>query len=341
MCICSVLSSTSAFAAFTKAAPDNNPPGYYLVGTMTNWALSSDYLLTKNTEATTDEYVIHNVALKAKDQFKVLYSEDGNSKTTWYPSGEGNNYGQKGEITKDGIYTIYCRPKGDGGKDWFYNCILVAEVKVQNDNVKMAGTGYGTYYNGQCEVTLPTGVVAYIVTGENNGKLTYEKIADGDGATKTVPAGTAVLLYSDFSKGGGGATDVTLTLTPSSAKGNKTYDNNLLYGSDTKVTTTGGATYYKLTYGSAFGHESVFGWYWGADNGAPFASPAHKAWLAVPDAKARAFVGLPGDDATGIATIENRQQNTDNLWYDLNGRRINAPKTKGIYVKDGRKLVIK
>lgn len=73
VCLCAVLSSTTAFAAsFTKAAPDNNPPGYYLVGTMTNWALSTEYLLTKNTEATTDEYVIHNVALKAKDQFKVL-----------------------------------------------------------------------------------------------------------------------------------------------------------------------------------------------------------------------------------------------------------------------------
>lgn len=65
-------------------------------------------------------------------------------------------------------------------------------------------------------------------------------------------------------------------------------------------------------------------------------------WLVLPASNsARAFFNLPGDDATGIATIENKQQNADNVWYDLNGCRINAPKTKGIYVKDGRKLVIK
>ena len=339
VCLCVVLSGTSAFAAsFTKVANDKNPAGYYLVGTMTNWALSTDYLLTKNTESATDEYVIENVALKAKDQFKVLYSEDGYSKTTWYPSGEGNNYGENGEITKDGTYTISCRPKGDGGKDWFHNCLFVATMNVQNENAKLASLGYGTYYNSSYDVTLPAGVVAYIVTGVNNDKLTYEMIADGSGSPKTVPAGTAVLLYSAPAKAGG-ATDVTLTLTPSSAKGSP-FD-NLLRGSDTKATTTGGAKYYKLTYGN---DNITFGWFWGADGGAAFTSPAYKAWLALPAAAAgaRVFLGLPDEeDATGIATIKDKQQKANNVWYDLNGRCVNTPMKKGVYVKEGRKMVIK
>lgn len=46
---------------------------------------------------------------------------------------------------------------------------------------------------------------------------------------------------------------------------------------------------------------------------------------------ARIFLGLPGDDdASGIATIENKQQKADNVWYDLNGRRVNAHMKKGI-----------
>lgn len=49
-------------------------------------------------------------------------------------------------------------------------------------------------------------------------------------------------------------------------------------------------------------------------------------WLVLPASNsARVFFNLPGDDATGIATIENKQQNADNVWYDLNGCRINAP----------------
>ena len=184
--------------------------------------------------------------------------------------------------------------------------------------------GYSTYYNSANKVNLPEGLAAYIVTDGNNGKLTYQKIADGDTGNNTVPAGTAVLLYT----GEGDTGDV-----------NPSFTNNLLHGSDTKTTTTGGAIYYKLTYNNA---GTVFGWYWGADGGAAFESPAHKAWLALPAAAgARIFLGLPGDDTSGIATIENKQQKADHVWYDLNGSRVNAPMKKGIYVKNGRKMVIK
>ena len=189
----------------------------------------------------------------------------------------------------------------------------------------MMAQGYGTYYNSMAHVTLPSGVAAYIVTDVNNGKLTYQKIADGDTNHKTLPAGTAVLLDK--------ASENTGDVNPS-------FTNNLLHGSDTKTTTYGGAIYYKLTYNNA---ETVFGWYWGADGGAAFESPAHKAWLALPATavKAGIFLGLPDDDATGISTIEDKQQKADDVWYDLNGRRVNAPMTKGIYVKNGRKMVIK
>ncbi len=178
------------------------------------------------------------------------------------------------------------------------------------------------------DVKLPSGVAAYIVSGVNNGKLTYQKIADGDDENhKTVPAGTAFMLYSDSKD--------TRDVNPS-------FTNNLLHGSDTKTTTYGGAIYYKLTYNNA---GTVFGWYWGADGGAAFESPANKAWLALPAAPAgvRMFLGLPGDDddVTGIASIENKQQKAEHVWYDLNGRRVNTPTTKGIYFKDGRKMVIK
>ena len=187
--------------------------------------------------------------------------------------------------------------------------------------------GYGTYYNSKNNVTLPSGVAAYVVTGVNNDRLTYQKIADGDSNNKTVPAGTAVLLDK--------ASENTGDVNPS-------FTNNLLHGSDTKATTYGGAIYYKLTYNNA---GTVFGWYWGADGGAAFESSAHKAWLALPAAPAgvRMFLGLPGDDddVTGIASIENKQQKAEHVWYDLNGRCVNAPTTKGIYVKDGRKMVIK
>ena len=185
--------------------------------------------------------------------------------------------------------------------------------------------GYGTFYYSNYDVTIPSGVVAFVVTGP---EPTYQKIADGNDAVYyTVPKGTAVLLYQGDADTG----DV-----------NRNFTTNLLHGSDTQTTTFGGgegAKYYKLTFNN---DNTIFGWYWGAEGGAAFTSPAHKAWLVLPATSgARTFVGLPGEDTTGITSVTHKQQGTENVWYDLNGRRINAPQTKGIYVKGGRKMVIK
>lgn len=197
-------------------------------------------------------------------------------------------------------------------------CLVATTMMAQN---------YATYYNGKYDMSLPpgSGLAAYIVTGVKNGKLTYQKIADAGSNYNTVSAGTAILLCLSSENTG----DV-----------NPNFTTNLLHGSDTETTTTGGAIYYKLTFSN---NNDNFGWYWGAAKGGAFTSPANKAWLALPaaPASARVFLGLPDDETSGISPIENKQRKADNLWYDLNGRRVNAPMTKGIYVKDGRKMVIK
>ena len=300
---------------------------YYVVNDNNGWVCDQNYKLIRNLEADVEEYIITNVALLKDDLIKVTSPSKGEW-GWWYPDGTDTNY----QIEETGLYTIYFRPDGQGGNDWHYGYFYVAyQGGTTSVNVTLAPTGYGTYYNGVCDVTLPENTVAYIITAVNSINPTYQLIADGsDDSNNTVPAGTAVMLYNSAKPA-----SVTLTLTPSSTTGN--YNENLLKGSDVEKTTTGGATYYKLTYGN---DDTTFGWYWGADGGAAFTSPGHKAWLALPTG-ARTFLGLPGDDNTGIATIKDNQQNADNVWYDLNGHRINAPMTKGIYVKDGRKLVIK
>jgi hypothetical protein len=208
--------------------------------------------------------------------------------------------------------------------------IDIAYGETEEVEVALASTGYGTYYNSEKTVTLPAGVVAYTVSGVSGNQPTYVKIADGDDETNnTVLAATAVLLYCESKP-----ETVTLTLTPS----DDTYSgDNLLKGSDSQTTTTGGEKYYKLTYSN---NNDNFGWYWGNDNGAAFVSPAHKAWLALP-AGARAFLGLPGGEETGIITVQSQLVN-DGAWYDLNGRRLSMkPILKGVYVNNGNKVVIR
>lgn len=111
---------------FTRDLPTE---GYYIVGTMNNWEINNNYKLTLNeTAAPTVEYYFPSLALTTTSQFKVAYSADGTEKTTYYPDGIGNNYGENGEIASDGNYNIFFRPNGDGGDDWFYNVIYVTSM---------------------------------------------------------------------------------------------------------------------------------------------------------------------------------------------------------------------
>lgn len=98
---------------------------YYVVGNMNDWAPNENFKMTKNTEAEGVEEYMFTMNLTTENQFKVVRVKNGNIQN-WYPSGIDNNYGQNGEITADGEYTIYFRPNGDGGDDWFYNFIYVA-----------------------------------------------------------------------------------------------------------------------------------------------------------------------------------------------------------------------
>ena len=59
-------------------------------------------------------------------------------------------------------------------------------------------------------------------------------------------------------------------------------------------------------------------------------------------ARARMFFG-EDDEATGIFSTTNLTNYTNSdTWYDLSGRRLSGKPTRpGIYIENGRKLVIK
>ena len=72
--------------------------------------------------------------------------------------------------------------------------------------------------------------------------------------------------------------------------------------------------------------------------------PGNKAFLVLTstEAQAKSFV-LEFEDGgtTGIETIENSKRSTDDgVYYDLQGRRVENP-TRGIYIVNGKKVVIK
>ncbi len=300
---------------------------YYLVGTMTGWSIDSDYQLLPNTEAE-GEYYILNVPLAKGTGIKAVSSEDNSTINTWFPGGTGNDY----IITSNGIYDIYFRPDGNSGWEYYY--LYVAKQDVNSADVYFAKEGYATYYNGVFDMTLPDDVIARIVT-DSGERLTYQTIAEGNG---TVPAGTAVMLYSQAVKTAGTAASRTLTFCNENSAAAVTAT-NLLHGSDVATRTTGEGKHYKLSYNL---QGTDIGWYWGAANGAPFQSGAHKAWLVLSDTSAPSFLGLDGDETTKIGTTDYTNLKNSDAWFTLDGLKLDkAPTVKGVYIHNGRKQVIK
>ena len=69
---------------------------------------------------------------------------------------------------------------------------------------------------------------------------------------------------------------------------------------------------------------------------------ANKCWLEIPNsANAAPAMTIVFGEVTGIGVID-KGQRTSGDWYDLNGRKLNGmPTKKGVYINNGRKVVVK
>ncbi len=207
---------------------------------------------------------------------------------------------------------------------------------------------YGTYFDQRAYV-VPEGLTAMTLVADED-----RRIAAGTTYTEgnTVPASTPVLLY-----GGDGTNSVAYTLVyryNPDDKPDANTDDNLLRGSMATVAADDLATasgvsaseyrFYKLTtYQGA-----NMGFYYGADDGAPFAITAEqKSWLILPrsGAEVRSFV-LDFDTLTAIGDITTGTSfadrfPADTLIYDLQGRRVFNPKKGSLYIVGGKKVYVK
>ena len=69
---------------------------------------------------------------------------------------------------------------------------------------------------------------------------------------------------------------------------------------------------------------------------------ANKCWLEIPNsANAAPAMTIVFGEVTGIGVID-KGQLTNDIWYDVNGRKLQGrPTKKGVYINNGRKVVIK
>lgn len=217
-------------------------------------------------------------------------------------------------------------------------------IKIpQTTTVTIPATGVATFYDSTIPYILPSGLRASVVTAVSDSKLQCSTIADGsDDSHYYIPAGVAVMLETKNKNAG----TYTLTEEVHNPESLPTYEGtNLLRGSDTPTTTSAptASLFYKLAYGAAGTYQQdVYGWYWGAADGAAFSIDGHRAWLAVPRSSAAPlrFLSL-SSDTKNVATMTESLCDEPDIVYDLQGRRVTAPVRGGLYIINGKKQYIK
>lgn len=206
-------------------------------------------------------------------------------------------------------------PTGDGYK-WYVE-------EAASLPVTITAAKYATFY-APVEVTVPVGVEVYYATakGIDGGYISLTKIENG-----VVPANTGVILYAEND----GTYNLDITTTGAAA-----ITDNLLRG-------TVAATYvaedaYVLAKDA--NNEAYFGKATkNQQNGASWLNNSHKAYLPASLANGAASYSFRFPGTTEIENVE--VENEDKAIYDLTGRRVEAITAPGVYIANGRKVLVK
>lgn len=178
------------------------------------------------------------------------------------------------------------------------------------------GANYMTYYNIDAEdLTIPDGMTAAIVTGVASSGTTVETTA-----LSYIPGRTAILLGKGTSTG-------TPTITLFTGTQESTTANKLKYVDNTPVATTGYEyVLYKDEFVKATGSIPDGKCYLDLTGAAPAPAPARS-------------LGIDNDGTTDIRELRMENEERDE-WYDLQGRRIEQPTKAGLYIKNGKKVIV-
>lgn len=182
-------------------------------------------------------------------------------------------------------------------------------------NVTIPSSGWGTYCCqwplDLTEGSLPDGFKAYAVSSSSSTNVTLTEIS------QKLIGGTGIIING----------------TPGTAYTLKIADNGTAYSGTNLLTGTLSPTY--IEKGQYFLKNGQFVY------SSAGTLPANKAYLKSANApEAAENLGFVVEDATGIAVVRNAVIEEDDKWYDLSGRAV-SPTSKGIYIHNGKKYVIK
>ena len=180
------------------------------------------------------------------------------------------------------------------------------------DNL-FVGSNLWTDYVAPENLLLPEGMTAYVVTAIDGTKASIEAI---DYIPQLIP----VLLKRE---------DAELESFSAPKGFGETFTSNALLADDEDKEVKAGELY--LLYNDEFVLTSSG------------TLPAGRAYLpATATATQAPRLSIGGDGMTGIRTMSDVRSKMSDVWYTLDGRKlVKAPVAKGLYIKNGKKLIVR
>lgn len=260
-----------------------------------------------------DNNGVASIVAEGSSNRNVMQYNSGNSLFSCYASASQSN--------------IYLYERNGDTESQTVN-VTIAEACNDGD-----GMYYGTF-SAPYAFVAPNDVIVSEIEIDAEGKLNVQDYATGD----VIPANTGVMISSD--------TYGEKTLTVVAADGTSVLgDGNYLRATGGEGITAeemaaadANCKYYRLTM-----HNGTdLGFWWGAEDGAAFNLAANKAYLAVPESYSPARgLWFDNGETTGINEVSSSKiQVSGSEVFDLQGRKVAQP-AKGLYIVNGRKVIIK
>ncbi len=221
--------------------------------------------------------------------------------------GQGTNMDFTSEeftVATASTLSMACVGSGYCGIDYIY-------LVKTGDIVPMTITSAGwASFSSTNEVAIPDGVTAYYATACDGSNVTLTAVEGG-----YIPANTGVIISGE-------ANTYYATVTTTGA----TVDGTNLLQAWTTAGTPSAETYYTLAAGPTFALST----------GGTLA--AGKAYLVIPASAPELNINF--SETTGIESVKSAEGKVQSGVYNIAGQRVAQP-TKGLYIVNGKKVIIK
>ena len=198
--------------------------------------------------------------------------------------------------------------------------------------------GFATFYNKDFVYSMPEGLEGFAVEDPNEGNTTITTTL-AYSASHAVPKKMALLIHGAAGTHRAPIMYNNLIAYTATNYLEGTRDEN----ENTSSAQSGSVEYFKLGLGAS---KDRVGFYWGAEHGGPFKlAKAHTAYLALPTTNGTSYangLSLHYNETTGLQILPKiSSPDFAKGLFDLSGRRLRQAPRPGIYIQDGKKIILK